>query len=56
MKTVNRDETGKEPYANGRNRDETGSSCTQTAGTGVKPANWDETSNELYENGELGDA
>jgi len=55
MKTVNRDETGKKPYANGRNWDETDDSCTRTAGTGMKPANWDETSNELYENGELGD-
>jgi len=38
MKMVNWDETGKKPYANGRNQDETGSSCTQTAGTRVKPA------------------
>ena len=37
------------------NRDETGRSCTQTADTGMKPANWDETSNEPYENGKLGD-
>jgi len=36
------------------NRDETGRSCMRTAGTGMKPANWGKTSDELYENGELG--
>jgi len=36
------------------NWDETGRSCMRTAGTRIKLANWNETSNEPYENGELG--